>query len=62
VPANQDSVAFNLKIMDIAERNISTGFDLAMSLAVAKTRLRSWNCSPPMAQATSELTSRVHYA
>lgn len=34
--ANQGTVAFNLKIMDIAERNISTGFDLAMSLAGAK--------------------------
>ena len=34
--ANQGTVAFNLKIMDIVERNISTGFDLAMSLAGAK--------------------------
>ncbi len=34
--ANQGTVALNLKIMDIAERNISTGFDLAMSLAGAK--------------------------
>lgn len=34
--ANQGTVAFSLKIMDIAERNISTGFDLAMSLAGAK--------------------------
>ena len=34
--ANQGAVALNLKIMDIAERNISTGFDLAMSLAGAK--------------------------
>ena len=29
-------VALNLKVIDIAERNISTGFDLAMSLAGAK--------------------------
>ena len=35
--ANQGTVAFNLKLMDIAERNISTGFDLAMSLAGAKS-------------------------
>ena len=34
--ANQGAVALNLKIMDIAERNINTGFDLAMSLAGAK--------------------------
>jgi hypothetical protein len=34
--ANQGAVALNLKIMDIAERNISSGFDLAMSLAGAK--------------------------
>jgi hypothetical protein len=34
--ANQGAVALNFKIMDIAERNISTGFDLAMSLAGAK--------------------------
>jgi hypothetical protein len=34
--ANQGAVVLNLKMMDIAERNISTGFDLAMSLAGAK--------------------------
>lgn len=34
--ANQGAVALNLKVIDIAERNISTGFDLAMSLAGAK--------------------------
>ena len=34
--ANQGAVALNLKIMDMTERNISTGFDLAMSLAGAK--------------------------
>ena len=34
--ANQGAVALNLKIMDIAERNINTGFDLAVSLAGAK--------------------------
>jgi hypothetical protein len=33
---NQGAVALNLKIMDITERNISTGFDLVMSLAGAK--------------------------
>jgi hypothetical protein len=34
--ANQGAVAFNLKIIDMTERNISTGFDLAMNLAGAK--------------------------
>jgi hypothetical protein len=34
--ANQGVVALNLKVIDIAERNISTGFDLAMNLAGAK--------------------------
>jgi hypothetical protein len=34
--ANQGAVALNLKIMDIAEQNISTGFDLAVNLAGAK--------------------------
>ena len=34
--AGQGAVAFNRKIMDIAERNISTGFDLAIRLARAK--------------------------
>src|SRR5262249_61197944 len=34
--AGQGVVALNRKIMDIAERNISTGFDLAARLASAK--------------------------
>jgi hypothetical protein len=34
--ANQGAVALNLKIIDITERNISTGFDLAMKLAGAQ--------------------------
>jgi len=34
--AGQGAVAFNRKIMDIAERNISTGLDLATRLARAK--------------------------
>jgi hypothetical protein len=33
---NQGAVALNLKVIDIAERNISTGFDFAMNLAGAK--------------------------
>jgi hypothetical protein len=34
--ASQGAVALNLKIMDIAERNIDTGFDFATSLVGAK--------------------------
>jgi phasin len=34
--ARQGAVTLNRKIIDIAERNINTGFDLAMSLAGAK--------------------------
>ena len=34
--AGQGSLAFNQKIMDIAERNINTGFDLATGMAGAK--------------------------
>jgi phasin len=34
--ANQGAAALNFKIMDIAERNISTGFDLATGLAGAR--------------------------
>jgi hypothetical protein len=34
--ANQGAIALNLKIIDMTERNISTGFDLAMNLAGAK--------------------------
>jgi len=34
--ANQGAIALNLKIIDMTERNISTGFDLAMNLAGAQ--------------------------
>ena len=34
--ANQGAASLNFKIMDIAERNISTGFDLATGLAGAR--------------------------
>ena len=34
--AGQGSLAFNQKIIDIAERNINTGFDLATGIAGAK--------------------------
>ena len=35
--AGQGAVAFNRKIIDIARRNVSSGFDLAKSLAGAKS-------------------------
>ena len=38
--AGQGAVALNRKIMDIAQRNISTGFDLATRLARAKNPSR----------------------
>jgi len=34
--AGQGAVAFNRKIIDIAQRNVDSGFDLAKSLASAK--------------------------
>ena len=43
--ANQGAVALNLKVIDITERNISTGFDLAMSLSGAKNVPRQAKCS-----------------
>ena len=36
--AGQGAVAFNRKIIDIAQRNVNSGFDLAKSLAGAKNR------------------------
>ena len=43
-PTNQGAVALNRKIIDIAQRNINSGFDLAKGLAVRRTWLRPWNC------------------
>ena len=34
--AGQGAVAFNRKVIDIAQRNVNSGFDLAKSLAGAK--------------------------
>jgi hypothetical protein len=42
--AGQGAVAVNRKIFDIAERNISSSFDLAKDLAGAKNLPRQWNC------------------
>ena len=44
--AGQGVVALNRKIMDIAERNITTGFDLATSLTVPRLSLRLWRYRP----------------
>jgi hypothetical protein len=38
--AGQGAVAFNRKIIDIAQRNVNSGFDLAKSLAGAKNLSR----------------------
>lgn len=35
--AGQGATAFNRKVIDIAQRNVNSGFDLAKSLASAKT-------------------------
>src|SRR5581483_1162786 len=35
--AGQGATAFNRKVIDIAQRNVNSGFDLAKSLAGAKT-------------------------
>ena len=35
--AGQGATAFNRKLIDIAQRNLNSGFDLAKSLAAAKT-------------------------
>ena len=46
--AGQGAVALNRKIIDIAQRNINSSFDLAKNLAGAKTWLRLWRCSRPI--------------
>jgi hypothetical protein len=38
------TVALNRKIIDIAERNITSSFDLAVKLAGAKALLKLWSC------------------
>ena len=47
----QGAAALNRKIIEIAQRNISSGFDLAKSLATAKTLaeiVELWECAPWM--------------
>ena len=47
--AGQGVVAFNRKIIDIAQRNVNSGFDLAKSLAGREEPLpRLWNCKEPI--------------
>jgi hypothetical protein len=42
--AGQSAVALNSKIIDMAERNIDTSFDLRWVCAERRTLQRSWNC------------------
>ena len=49
----QGVTALNQKIMDLAERNIDTSFDLAMDLCRAKTLRRSWNCRQLIGRSSS---------
>ena len=51
--AGQGAVAFNRKIIDIAQRNVNSGFDLANSLAGAKNPPRLWNCRRPIGASSS---------
>jgi hypothetical protein len=46
--AGQGAAAFNRKIIDIARRNLATGFDLAKSLAGAKSLAAWWRCRRPI--------------
>ena len=43
--AGQGATAFNRKLIDIAQRNLNSGFDLAKSLAGAKNRRRDRRAS-----------------
>jgi hypothetical protein len=46
--AGQGAVAFNRKIIDIAQRNVNSGFDLAKSLAALRTAPIWWSCTRPI--------------
>ena len=48
VDAGQGALALNRKAIDIARRNINSGFGLAVSLAGRRTSLRLWNCRQPI--------------
>lgn len=43
----QGAVALNRKVIDIAQRNINSGFDLAKRLAAARTSPKPWSCTRP---------------
>ena len=49
--AGQGAVAFNRKIIDIAQRNVNSGFDLAKSLAGAKNLSEIVELQAAMAEA-----------
>jgi hypothetical protein len=46
--AGQGAVAFNRKIIDIAQRNVNSGFDLAKSLAALRTAPIWWSFRRPI--------------
>ena len=46
--AGQGVVALNRRFIDLAERNINTGFDSPRASLGRETWLRSWNCSQPI--------------
>ena len=52
--AGQGAVALNRKIIDIAQRNINSSFDLAKSLAGAKNLAEKlWRCNQPIGASSS---------
>ena len=58
--AGQGAVAFNRKIIDIAQRNVNSGFDLAKSLAGAKNLCRDCGvASGLLAKQLGALTSQA---
>ena len=58
--AGQGAVAFNRKIIDIAQRNVNSGFDLAKSLAGAKNLSEMVECRRPIGRSCwATLTSQA---
>ena len=56
--AGQGAATLNRRFIDLAERNINTGFDLAMGLAGARNLTRSWNCRQPIGASYSVIRRR----
>ena len=51
--AGQGALAFNRKVIDIAQRNLLSVFDLAKSVAGARISARSWSCRRPIGRLSS---------